>query len=81
MRSQKAKQSWLEKLFKRLFVCQQVRRKKKGLRRFSSFKSIQLVTPPAVEDIQDTRIVMQSGVNFIPAFKPEIFREEIIRSR
>ena len=80
-KSDKTADSWLAKLFKMLFVCQQEKKKKKSLTRFSSFKSIQLKTPQTVENNAVTRIVMQSGVNLTLSCDPEIFRENIIRSR
>ena len=73
--------SWLAKLFKRLIVCQQEKKKKKGRKRFSSFKAIELKTPPAVRNSAETRVVMQSGVNYTPSCDPEIFKENIIRPR
>ena len=80
-KNDKTTDSWLATLLKGLFVCQQEKKKKKGLKRFSSFKSIELKTPPTVTNNAETRIVMQSGVKLTHSCDPEIFRENIIRSR
>ena len=43
-RSESKSKSWLSKVFLRMFVCHQ-KKKKKGLKRYVSFRSIQLKTP------------------------------------
>ena len=64
--------SLIPKVFVRLFVCRQ-KKKKKGLKRFVSFRSIQLKTQNIAED--DTDIISTA------VHDQEILQSDIIRSR
>jgi hypothetical protein len=74
--------SWLSKVFKRLFVCQQKKNKnKKGLKKFVSFKSIQLETPNQTENNNVSGIASQKFVDPTSMRDPELFKSKILKSR
>ena len=76
----KSSMSWISAVFVRIFVCQQ-KKKKKGLKRFVSFRSIQLKTPIMAENDNETMIVCEK-VNSSKLFNDsEVFQSEIVKSR
>ena len=75
----KSSLSWIPKVFVRLFVCQQ--KKKKGLKRFVSFRSIQLKTPIMAENDNETMIVCEKVKSSKLFNDSGAFQSEIIKSR
>ena len=81
MEKHKAKQSWVGKLLRRIFSCQLKKKKKKVLRRYSSFKSVEITnTVDGGGGGGGTRIVIDSRVQIIPAYT-QILSQDIIRCR
>eukprot|EP00092_Neocalanus_flemingeri_P073723 GFUD01091038.1.p1 GENE.GFUD01091038.1~~GFUD01091038.1.p1 ORF type:complete len:179 (+),score=49.83 GFUD01091038.1:41-538(+) len=76
----KRSQSWLSKVFKRLFVCQQ-KKKKKTLKRYVSFRSIQLKTPDHAENNNVTENVPDKVISSSPLYDPDMFQRDILQSR
>ena len=82
MEKHKAKQSWVGKLLRRIFSCQLKKKKKKVLRRYSSFKSVEITNTLEERDggSGGTRIVIDSRVQIRPAYT-QILSQDIIRCR
>ena len=82
MEKHKAKQSWVGKLLRRIFSCQLKKKKKKVLRRYSSFKSVEITNTVEGRDGGGggTRIVIDSRIQIIPAYT-QILSQDIIRCR
>ena len=67
-------------MFVRIFVCRQ-KKKKKGLKRFVSFRSIQLKTPIMAENDNETMIVCEKVKSSKLFNDSGAFQSEIIKSR